>query len=274
MRSPNIFGITGHLLKKPQASILALLRVRNDHRQDQGAVSLSPPHQVFVMPLRVWAGQVWWSSAFSFLSSHLASTVIKNILPPMTEWLPRWPWQGLFRIPKNHYPASGVFQIRKMTPETWCTLNHSWEASWVTGSRTRRHMDFQRASPASQWRRWFSAGPPHTWTHMACTARSADTEHGITKEGDTEQAIPSPPWTHTQCRCLCQPREGLWLWTWKSRVLGSHTHCSLLTVGSQLVIQLPDISEPQGFMCETAMRKTYLFEVVVKIIQGDSGVKH
>lgn len=51
------------------------------------------------------------------------------------------------------------------------------------------------------------------------------------------------------------------------------TH-SLLLTNCGTLSQLPDISEPQGFMCETAMRKAYLFEVVVKIIQRDSGVKH
>lgn len=43
------------------------------------------------------------------------------------------------------------------------------------------------------------------------------------------------------------------------------THSRLL-INCGTLSHLPYISEPQGFMCETVMRKTYLFEAVVKII--------
>lgn len=43
------------------------------------------------------------------------------------------------------------------------------------------------------------------------------------------------------------------------------TH-SLLFTNCGTLSQLPSISEPRDFMCKTVMRKTYLFEAVVKII--------
>lgn len=131
-------------------------------------------------------------------------------------------------------------------------------------------MDFWRALPVFRWKRWFSVASPRTWIHMACTAQSAETEHGIMKEEDTGHATRTQSSTDS-LTLRCQHLQGS-LWGAKTMNLEVRrpgftiSFCSLSAVGPW-ANYLPPLSL-RSFMCKMVIRKTHFLERVVKITGG------